>query len=171
MSKAKVAVLHGGLLARKGEARPMSTFGQPTSFPPVTQTPHHIEPARPEPQLRAPVSPDADGRKPERQEPVMPDWSAKPAAPAATKQTCGGCEPTLDIDPAAPKKTKAQGRTSAKTELHARLDGPTHKRLRIAAAQLDRSQQDLVAAAIDAYLDSLEVNAMRDCSCLQNARG
>jgi hypothetical protein len=48
MSKAKVAVLHGGLLARKGEARPMSTFGQPTTLPHLAPAPRDAEPAHPE---------------------------------------------------------------------------------------------------------------------------
>jgi predicted DNA-binding protein len=169
MSKAKVAVLHGGLLARKGEARPMSTFAQPTTLPHLAQAPRNGEPARPEPQLRDPVRHIQDDQAPQRQEPVMSDWSAKKTVSVDQPQKCGGCEPTLDIAPALSEKTKTRGK--AKTELHARLDSMSHKRLKIAAAQLGRSQQELVTAAIDAFLDNLEDNAMRNCSCMQNARG
>lgn len=147
----------------------MSTFGQPTTLPHLATAPRNAEPVRPEPQFSGPVRNIPEDQAPQRHEPVMSDWSAEKTTSADAALKCGGCEPTLDIAPAGSEKTKTRGK--AKTELHARLDSMSHKRLKIAAAQLGRSQQELVTAAIDAFLDNLEDNAMRNCRCMQNARG
>jgi hypothetical protein len=163
MSKAKVAVLHGGLLARKGEARPLSTFGPPTgTYPtPKTQT---VEALRPEPRLDGPAARLPQDPPVEREEPVVTRW--QPEAPRAETSSC--CKRKAELPHLTDKKPKRGGK---RIELHARLDSVSHKRLRIAAAQLGHSQQEIVVAAIEAYLEYLEDETLNDCSCMQNARG
>lgn len=145
MSKGKVAVLHSGLLARKGEARPMAVFAAPPSVAP--------EPVAPPPP--APAYPQAakSGHSKDTKTP-QPDAS------------CSNIKlpPELTNDG---KKSKSGPRT----ELHARLANASHKRLKIASARLGRSQQEIVSAAIDAYLDYIEGDVLNGCRCMRNARG
>jgi len=162
MSKAKVAVLHGGLLARKGEARPMATFGEPTGAhfaPPVRQA----APDRPEPQISDTVRTVPDDKPEARQEPVVTGWQAK--EPCADMAKCSNREPNLDI------KALDKSKQGPRIEVHARIDSASHRRLKIAAARLGRSQQQIVAEALDAYLEHIEVETLNACSCMYNARG
>jgi predicted DNA-binding protein len=167
MSKAKVAVLHGGLLARKGEARPLSTFGPPTGVYAAPQQLHRE--VRPEPVMhRQTPAANLDADASARQEPKVTGWHDD--QPCASETRCQGrSAPILDLDALAARSKASAGKE--RTELHARLDNMSHKRLKIAAAQLGRSQQEIVATAIDAYLEYLEVDALNNCRCMQNARG
>ena len=162
MSKAKVAVLHGGLLARKGEARPMSTFGEPTGAHFARPTQPTVS-DRPEPQIHDTVRTVADDKPEARLEPVVTGWQAK--EPRADTSKCPNREPCLDI------KSQDKSKPGPRIELHARLDSASHRRLKIAAARLGRSQQQIVAEALDAYLEHLEVETLNECSCMYNARG
>ena len=149
MSKGKVAVLHSGLLARKGEARPMAVFAAP---PPAAP-----EPVAPPPQ----AVPTAE---------VYPQV-AKSGHSSDTKgpQPDVSC-PNIKLPPEFASEGK-KSKSGPRTELHARLANTSHKRLKIASARLGRSQQEIVSAAIDAYLDYIEGDVLNGCRCMRNARG
>ena len=46
--------------------------------------------------------------------------------------------------------------TAGRRQVHARVEGALHLRLRIAAARGGRTQQDLVSSALEAYLSFLD---------------
>jgi hypothetical protein len=168
MNNAKVAVLHSGLLARKGEALPMATFGQPTAMPHLEDPPRHADPVRPPPRHDEPVHHKPDSKRGDvqtggRQEPVVTSWQTETTCEEPGK--CSGRGPNLDAKATGSAKKKV--RAKARKELHARLDITSHTRLKIAAARLGRSQQEIVEVAIDTYLDQIE----SDCRCMQNVRG
>jgi len=103
----------------------------------------------------------------DRHEPKVTEWHNDKACGGATCHDRAA--PVLDLDALAARSKKSS--TKERSEFHARLDAVSHKRLKIAAAQLDRSQQEIVATAIDAYLEYLEGEALNNCRCMQNARG
>jgi hypothetical protein len=52
-----------------------------------------------------------------------------------------------------------------------RLDEPRHRRLRLAAAQLRKSAQGVIQAAIDHYLERIVANSLAEpCPCLERAQ-
>jgi len=58
---------------------------------------------------------------------------------------------------------------AGRRQVHARVDGDLHLRLKIAAARLGRTQQDLVASAMDAYLSSIDGDDSSPPSGVTNA--
>jgi len=124
------ATLHAGLLARKGEARPSAQNEARGSARPGHVTVMAGAIAR-----REPVTASA-------REPVV----ERPAR-------C--IELPRSLPAAAPRKPAVAGRR----QVHARIDDDLHLRLRIAATRGCRTQQSLVASALDAYLSSLDENA------------
>ncbi len=148
MSKGKVAVLHSGLLARKGEARPMAVY----AAPPVTAPEPVAPPPAPAPAAAYP-------------QPAKSGHSTDTIAP----QVAASC-PNIKLPPEFARDGK-KAKSGPRTELHARLANTSHKRLKIASARLGRSQQEIVSAAIDAYLDYIEGDVLNGCRCMRNARG
>lgn len=144
MSKGKVAVLHSGLLARKGEARPMAVFAAP---PPAEPEPAAPPPAAAYPQTTG-SGHSADTKKPQ------PDTSRS----------------GIKLPPELERNGK-KSKSGPRTELHARLANASHRRLKVASARLGRSQQEIVSAAIDVYLDYIEDEVLKGCRCMRNARG
>lgn len=96
-----------------------------------------------------------------------PEPSIASLMPAANGSCPKAETPVYD----ASKKSKTKAKRVARTELHARLDNSSHTRLKIASARLGRSQQEIVAAAIDTYLDHIEQDLLNGCRCMRNARG
>ena len=117
------AVLHAGLLARKGEARPASintldTLASAESGPPTIID---IDQAMP----RQPVGEQADL----------------------------STQPSRVIELPRPKSARFNDRSvQNRKQIHARVSPEIHVLLKMNAARLDRTQQDLVASAIEAYL-------------------
>ncbi len=140
----------------------MATFGEPTGAH-FAQLAQQQVPARPEPQINDTVHAVSEDKPEARQEPVVTGWQAK--EPCADTAACSNREPSLGI------KAHDTSKPGPRIELHARLDSASHKRLKIAAARLGRSQQQIVAEALDAYLEHLEVETLNECSCMYNARG
>ena len=144
----RFASLHSGLLARKGEALPAA--------------PNRLAAAyyAPEPGQEASDPPEAP--------PVDTSKSVRAAAPKRTT-------PETTSDPkttSGPKlrRTAPQSKPARrKTTLRLSLD--QHRRLRIAAAQLDVSQQNLMSAALEAYLDQISDGQFPACSCLDSRDG
>jgi hypothetical protein len=117
------AVLHAGLLARKGEARPASintldTLASAESGPPTIID---IDQAM----RRQPVGEQADL----------------------------STQPSRVIELPRPKSARFNDRSvQNRKQIHARVSPEIHVLLKMNAARLDRTQQDLVASAIEAYL-------------------
>lgn len=148
----KYASLHAGLLARKGEAEPAIPSGfSGTSY--VDRPP-----------ARTSASPPEDRRDVEqrRDRPLLPPKRAGADADAGTpRQGCcaGGEPPDLAADPHA-----GLARTG---RAEVRLTGEQKRRLRTVAVQTGQSQQRILSAALDAWLDGLCETEMRHCSCLK----
>lgn len=143
-----LASLSSGLLARKGQARPAmrrqmtlaqagdelgwNDMGEPEPLP--------AEPAPVVQEVTEAVAEAAPAAAPELP-PVLAEREAL-AARVATK-----------VKPITPRKTRAA--------FTLRLDPERHLRLRLAAATQQRSAQQLVTQALDAFLDTLpEVAAL-----------
>lgn len=136
----KYASLHAGLLARKGEAQPA----------PVTQIgavfPDHAEvPKPPPPQAATPVE------------------RSNTAAPAPVS---GPPKRVLGQVPAKLEELKRNPR-QARHKTTVRMTDEQRRRVRLAAVQLERSQQSLISEAIDDFLDQLCERELPNCACLR----
>ena len=121
------ASLHAGLLARKGEARPSA------SSEPLAAT--HA----------GNVSSFADALV--RREPMT-------TAQANSERT--GTVRRIELPRPAVASPMARRTVRGRHQVHARVEAELHLRLRIAAARGGRTQQDLVASALEAYLSFLD---------------
>lgn len=134
----KYASLHAGLLARKGEAEPAI----PSGFSGTS----HVD--------RPPARTSAS--------PLLPPKRAGADADAGTpRQGCcaGGEPPDLAADPHA-----GLARTG---RAEVRLTAEQKRRLRTVSVQTGQSQQRILSAALDAWLDGLCEAEMRHCACLK----
>ena len=134
--------LHAGLLARKGEARP---------------------------------SAQSDGLVATRSGNLASTWGVvarrepmttalfEGQAPAQTGK--GRCIELPRMRTPATRLAPAANRR----HVHTRLEGFMHLRLKVAAARLGRTQQDLVTSAIDAYLSFLDDDVFLPPCGIQNA--
>ena len=136
----RVAVLHAGLLARKGEARPASIADRGLA-------------ARSAPGFGAAVS--LEGRR----EPI-----------AGPSDGCDAPQPPRRIE-FPPMARRIARQATARRNIHARLESDTHVRLKVAAARLGRTQQDIVASAVSAYLSLIEDNALSSVGSARDAGG
>jgi hypothetical protein len=87
-----------------------------------------------------------------------------PAIPITRASTPDSCRPAQETSPV---RVALPGRH--KTSL--RLNGEQKRRLKMASAQMARSQQNLMSAALDAYLDQLCATEMSHCACLRKRGG
>jgi len=129
------ARLHAGFLARKGEARPASHASMD-----IGETELPVSPAAPRIDFemrRAPVAEMAD-HQPE---------SAR----------------VIEL-PRRPIKAAAERFLQKRHQIHARVSPDVHIRLKMASTQLDRTQQDRVASAIDACLSFID-DDVRPLTC------
>lgn len=204
MSTASFASLHAGLLARKGEARPVS---DPTSFvgsapAPIFQQPGLRPVSAPpaKPRLEIPAAsrfetPDDDdmrdqfaddGEAPDgddmkgyvdeikaRVREVNSSWpSTKPAvAPAASAARPARqapppqsyAEPEDEWRPAlAPHSASRHPVRSS-----VRMTQAQARALRLASLVLDRPQQELLEAGLEAQLQALACSDLQNCACFQ----
>ncbi|MEM7122653.1 MAG: hypothetical protein AAF563_15330 [Pseudomonadota bacterium] len=154
MSKGKVAVLHSGLLARKGEARPMAVFAAPPPAAPETVAPEMAS-------SPTPAAPTAE---------VYPQVAKSGHSSDTMEPQPGISSSGIKLPPELERNGK-KSKSGPRTELHARLANASHRRLKVASARLGRSQQEIVSAAIDVYLDYIEDEVLKGCRCMRNARG
>ncbi len=154
------ASLSSGLLARKGHARPAM---RPQGFVGLTPTAPHedlgwndmgeeeIAPAPPAP--KPPVL---------RQiEELDEKLSAAQAEPAPQPVAVSAPAPAAKLAPAAAARVAREVAKKTKAAFTLRLDNDRHLRLRLASAVTNRSAQQLVTEALDAFLESLtEVEAL-----------
>lgn len=155
MTKQKFAPLHGGLLARKGEAipatiHPLGDQSFTTSSPSLRRI---IETKRaPQP---APMPIPADLSTPDPPDPPP----AGPAVQADPAQCASRC-----ADAVAPALAPAPRRAQP-FKASVRLSAPQRRLLRMVAAITNGSQQSILSQALDAYLESLAQAELRHCAC------
>ncbi|MED5550927.1 MAG: hypothetical protein VX529_16360 [Pseudomonadota bacterium] len=143
----KYASLHAGLLARKGEAVPAI----PSGFAGASYVDRPAQPL-PVPDERRDVERRSD----------RPLFVRKPADETGDlPPVCcaGGDLPGLAEDPHA--GLARPGRAEV------RLTAEQKRRLRTVSVQTGRSQQRILSAALDAWLDQLCETEMRHCACLK----
>jgi hypothetical protein len=90
-------------------------------------------------------------------EPAAPAGSTSPPPSAQPAQAAGPTAPAPRLRPAAAEPAPG----GARARLTLRLDPERHRRLRLAAAHLDRSLQALLTDALERYLAELPVH----CPC------
>ncbi|MET0923354.1 MAG: hypothetical protein ABWY47_09460 [Xanthobacteraceae bacterium] len=153
-----MASLSSSLLARKGQARPaMRPQGFVGLSPGTTQDDLGWNDMGEEP-APAPAKPEVL-----RQIEALDEKIAQAAAPAPAPEVEPEPEPVAARKPAAraakPAADKADKK--AKFAFTLRLDNDRHLRLRLASALTNRSAQQLVCQALDAFLESqTEVEAL-----------
>lgn len=176
MTTSKFAAIHGGLLARKGQASPAI----PSPLPYVSYTDEPMgEPIREslhEPMRKPPVAPSA-GRRDVEQQFDRPLMASKPIEEVEVnpinvadetdegEQACCGladglnaipvCETPLDVEDNKPR-----------FRVTLRMTAEQRRRLRTVAAAQDLSLQHVLSDALDAYLDRLATREMKGCACL-----
>jgi hypothetical protein len=105
--------------------------------------------------------------------PLMPQrvdgWLPPPFPPEPMQPRRPAPRPVTEI--AAPRTASAElPRRGVKVSL--RLDEERHLKLRLAAAHQHRSGQEILLAALDAYLKTCAVSAMDgSCACLKRSAG
>lgn len=120
------ASLHAGLLARKGEARPSAPSHHPGAARSGNVATLFAALARREPLVEAAIAETASLRR-------------------------------IELPRAVGKPHKAETLAAhRRRQVHARIEDALHLRLRIAAARGGRTQQDLVASALESYLSFLD---------------
>ncbi len=173
----KLASLHSGLVARKGEAMPAVSHPlfsyvdaprreeksadvppAPRAWPPVRAT-REVE------QLDELVTAEESGQS----EPdVRPDEALeqRPFAPSVTPKSETAPRP-------APHERHDHGTdehdSTYRHRLTFRMTQEQHHRLRLAAAIKDESLQHVLSEALDNHLDGLCACSLKDCTCMSAA--
>jgi len=163
------ASLSSGLLARKGHARPAM---RPQGF--VSHAPHAAED----------LGWNDMGDETHAQLQAVPVAVAVPAPPPPVLQQRAELEEQLAPEAPAPvplppravarvvREVKAATKNNAKAAFTLRLDTDRHLRLRLASAVHNRSAQQLVTEALDAFLESLtDVDALASQLSARESRG
>lgn len=162
----KLASLHAGLVARKGEAAPA-----------VSHTAFSYTDSRREVALEAVARPERDEgndraraavERPLRTEetPAGP-YRAAPRAPAQSQVRT--LERTASV--AEPRSEVERGKEHGPYRLTFRMTPDQRRRLRIAAAQNEQSLQQLLSEALDNHLDGLCACSLSTCTCLSREDG
>lgn len=139
----KVASLHAGLIVRKGEAVP------------------------------APLAPSHPFFETYRPAPVAHTFKSSDAPRSITDRLNANREaaPASDAPPQAPMivATEAFKSYHDHYRMTFRMTGSQRRRLRIAAAQSDRSLQQVLSQALDNYVDDLCACSLKNCTCMARA--
>lgn len=161
------ASLSSGLLARKGHARPAM---RPQGFPPFGSVSEAIDdlgwndmgqpvaasPVMPVP-VDAPAAPLPDVIR--QREALKDEFEAapEPVAVAAPVQAAPAPKRRRIASEPVPAQIAASAVTAGgrKAAFTLRLDAPRHLRLRLASALANRSAQQIVTLALDAYLKTM----------------
>lgn len=167
----KLASLHAGLVARKGEAMPALT--NPLFSYVDTPRPAAIPSAR----LRQPAPSPEYGNEGAAERRVWPQVARQAAANEVVRPT-----PAREIEPAmvakppevkfSPPKPEHESVDSDHLHRHRftfRMTQSQRRRLRLAAAVQDQSLQQLLSAALDNHLEGLCACSLKSCACLAAA--
>jgi hypothetical protein len=155
----KLASLHAGLIARKGEAAPA------VAHPAYS----YVDGPRPAPQ---PMRRDGDGIEWRSfgAPAALPSADAPEPVPAlvrATPPTPPAPEPVRAVPPQKPAADDHAG----PYRLTFRMTADQRRRLRIAAAKEEMSLQELLSNALDSHLDTLCACKLHECTCLAREGG
>lgn len=152
----KLASLHAGLVARKGEAMPAIShpaFSYVDTPRPIRREDDSVErrsfstaanspaPARVEQRVQQRAAHESEAR---------PQPQRSVAAPAPRK----------------PKREKSETQGARSYQLTFRMTRDQRRRLQIAAAQTDKSLQQTLSDAIDNHLDGLCACSLKECACM-----
>ncbi len=182
MSKGSYTSLTAGLLARKGEAVPATTSFNGESI----ISAHPIR----RPLASTAASPSASAwantgfvlAQAENQEPHLDNPEAASQSSSQSDQDHHPAHTTSTVDshpedsqsedncePCVPLASLATGEDSLgrRSSVTFRLDATRYLCLKMAAAKLARTNQDILTDALDMYLKSLADDALGDCTCLQ----
>ncbi len=92
------------------------------------------------------------------------------ATPSAKKAAASPRNATVEFLPK-PRRERSGGGEDGMTRLSLRMPTARHLRLRLAAAHLGRSNQGLILAAVDHYLDTVLPLLMAGrCACVEQGR-
>ncbi len=182
MSKGSYTSLTAGLLARKGEAVPATSSFNGENI--ISAHP----PRRPLTSTSIPPGPSAWAKsgfvlsQHESQGPHQNESGEAPQSEADSehaRQAASAAPPTdtdsnaahaeEDCDPCVPLAALATGDDGVgrRSSVTFRLNATRYLCLKMAAAKLGRTHQDILTAALDMYLKTLADDALSDCSCLQ----
>lgn len=180
----KLASLHAGLIARKGEAMPalsnpgFSYVDTARPAPVLTQVSAQTQAQVPAPTpAAAPIRDDSNDTKPTG---LTPDARQAPPPPVTAKPIVRQSPPLNREKSTRPSleaatTLRAQREPVRKTEedkrlqphkLTFRMTQDQRRRLRIAAAQRDKSLQQILSDALDNHLDGLCACSPEGCTCL-----
>ncbi len=159
----KAASLTSALLARKGAASPVGGFALPPPAEPKASRPVAPGPVT----LAFPVAPSEPAIRKAKSGCASavptPDRAASRApALVASLQPCP--DPAARMPGAAPPSTG--GEPSEQSKLTLRVDRDMHLRLKLLAAHLHRSAQDIMLEALDEHLERIGPQiASNACAC------
>lgn len=196
MSTFKFASLHGGLLARKGQAAPAVPSPHPQMIYTDNPPPHsndsppaarhstalagppqtiRLDPKRLQQELAtafplsAPPLTPPEEKTPEGTPPedrVPEDIVSKDIASKDSASKDNARESTAPCACASPMAEPAPVSSKRKYQVRLRINGEQRRRLRTAAAQFGVSNQHILSDALEAYLDQLGVSELKNCACL-----
>ena len=93
------------------------------------------------------------------------------ATPSAKRAAASAHGATVEFLPKPPGKRSGGGGEDGLTRVSLRMPTARHLRLRLAAAHLGRSNQGLILAAVDHYIDTVLPLLMAGrCACLDQGR-
>ncbi|HAK61840.1 MAG TPA: hypothetical protein DCO82_01230 [Alphaproteobacteria bacterium] len=106
--------------------------------------------------------------------PIRPEVFERPpqAAPQESPQTRTSCDsPGGVVRPERPSRLNSTDKSASIKALTLRIDPALYHRVHVAAAQLDWTSQDLIRAAIEAYLVHLGREVFPNCGCISGNNG
>ena len=153
----KLASVHAGLVARKGEAMPALSnpgFSFVDTPRPARENAVHIQPSTLASQTSEPGTTidQPTGHRPPAQDIIT---SARPPS-----------ETVRAASPQKPVRQTLENSHSGPYKLTFRMTKDQRRRLRIAAAQRDMSLQQVLSEALDNHLDGLCACSLEACNCL-----
>ncbi|MGI9386846.1 MAG: hypothetical protein ACR2OX_05400 [Methyloligellaceae bacterium] len=172
MKKSRFASVHGGLLARKGQASPAI----PSPIPHVSYTD-----APPAPQIKSVASETGVGRRDIKlwsNQPLIASKNHNQTEPPKASELVG--DPNVsDCDrPRLAQLCRAEPHVgedfrdhTAQSQISLQLTPEQRRRVRTIAAQLDWSDQKILSNALDDYLENLCRREMKGCACLNKRLG
>lgn len=166
MSNSKFAAIHGGLLARKGQASPAMPLTQidvaaRDILPLAESSPADEQWQNIRSRLDLPSAPKGEGRAEPTVGPdvAQPTKSANFQPPKITPVMEAGTAVSCAPAPAVARTPNYR--------VTLRITAGQRRRLRIIAAQLEKPNQQIMSDALDMYLDHLRENEMKGCACLK----
>lgn len=159
-SEERYATLTAGLLARKGDAEPAL---EPFAHARVAESARRMTPGSVHKLQRGHNDPEPT--EPYPQNPQQPQSEPRPEA-EAPQEPAAAATPAFRSEP---RDVSRQDFLSRRAAVTFRM--PTHDflRLKLASAELAMSCQNIILAALEAYLDKHGVERLNDCNCLKEA--